>query len=322
MDFYRRAGAGRYSEDEQMMIDAIKRIIMQKQIPENQIPECHSLDELIELKQYLESYEPTPEAENDLEPWETETEDSEEESIDWEDEPEPLNESEDTNLQPEPESEPEPEPELIAEGNDSDANAFVADNYNPFADEIIERSYNQSGAAAPNPGSDPDDELNLEESKDNPLSDLPPHTKRRAAEQTADTLLKGYAQIAPMPFKWWAKFPEEKIEKMAFNGELDLSLEVSDGISFDDYMKQANAQLDEIFEVDSDTLNDIREPLIEVLMEQNLELTPTQRLLAAVFSHVMQMFTVALKLSKQNNRILSYQKHLTFLMQGQSKMAA
>ncbi len=128
--------------------------------------------------------------------------------------------------------------------------------------------------------------------------------------------MKGYAQLAPIPFKWMSKFPESKIEKMAFNGQLDLSIEVSEGVSFDDYMKQTNEQLDEIFEVDSDTLNDIREPLIEVLMEQNMELTPTQRLIAAVLSHLTQMFTVAFKLRQQNNRILAYQKHLTYLSQG------
>ncbi len=301
--FYKRASVGRYSTDEQMMLDAIKSIIEQKQIPIEQIPDCHSLDELIELKQFLEIYEHEPEF----------LEDHQEQPT------------------PEPESIDEPEPEfkeeITADITDSSfseekpiesetPDLFISDNYSPFADPIIERSYNQAQGPITNSDNDGEEQLNLEESQGNPLSDLPPHTKRRAAEQTADTLLKGYAQIAPIPFKWWAKFPEAKIEKMAFNGQIDLSLEVSEGVTFDDYIKQTNAQLDEIFEVDSDTLDDIREPLIEVLMEQNMQLTPTQRLLAAVFSHVMQMFTVAFKLSQQNNRILSYQKHLTFLMQG------
>lgn len=302
MDFYKRAGAGRYSVEEQMMLDAIKAIIDQKQIPVERIPECHSLDELIELKDFLESYEAEPE-------FTEEPEDQLFEESTIEQEPEPVFED-----QPQTESEPDSstQAEILSENPDT----FVADDYNPFADPIIERSYNQANASASIPAADDEEQLNLEESKGNPLSDLPPHTKRRAAEQTADTLLKGYAQLAPIPFKWMAKFPESKIEKMAFNGQIDLSIEVSEGVTFDDYMKQTNEQLDEIFEVDSDTLSDIREPLIEVLMEQNMELTPTQRLVAAVLSHLAQMFTIALKLRHQNNRILAYQKHLTFLTQG------
>lgn len=304
MDFYKRAGVGRYRAEEQMMLQAIQELIGQKQFPVEHIPDCHSLDELIELKQFLEIYENEPEfISGDVE--------------------RPLAEPEVTE-EPEPELKDEPQEEEFSGSDFSDEvpiqpespDMFISDNYSPFADPIIERSYNQANGQIPTPGNEDEEPLELEESKGNPLSDLPPHTKRRAAEQTADTLLKGYAQIAPIPFKWWAKFPEAKIEKMAFNGQIDLSIEVSQGVTFDDYIKQTNAQLDEIFEVDSDTLSDIREPLIEVLMEQNMQLTPTQRLLAAVFSHVMQMFTVAFKLSQQNNRILSYQKHLTFLMQG------
>lgn len=303
MDFYKRASVGRPSADEQMMIDAIKSLIEEKQFPPERIPDCHSLDELIELKQFLESYEPEPDFSEEFED-------------------EPSFESEETGEESEPifETGPtavdEPDSDIPGERFEDNPDMFISDNYSPFAEPIIERSYNQAGGGSTAPIIEDEEPLELEESKGNPLSDLPPHTKRRAAEQTADTLLKGYAQFAPIPFKWMSKFPESKIEKMAFNGEIDLSIEVSEGVTFDDYMKQTNEQLDEIFEVDTDTLSDIREPLIEVLMEQNMELTPTQRLIAAVLSHLMQMFTVAFKLRQQNNRILAYQKHLTYLSQG------
>lgn len=302
MDFYKRASVGRYSAEEQMMLDAIKSIIEQKQIPPERIPDCHSVDELIELKQFLETYEGEPEFSEEIEQQpNTETE---------------LTTESEFELEDESTAEIEPDLGTPAETFESNPDAFVSDDYNPFAEPIIERSYNQAGSGSTAPINEEEDTLNLDETKGSPLRDLPPHTKRKAAEQTADTFLKAYAKIAPMPFKWWAKFPESKIEKMAFKGEIDLSIEVSDGVTFDDYMKQTNEQLDEIFEVDEDTLNDIREPLIEVLMEQNMELTPAQRLMAAVFSHIMQMVSVAFKLSQQNNRILAYQKHLTFLSQG------
>ena len=155
------------------------------------------------------------------------------------------------------------------------------------------------------------EDLHLEEANQTPVDKLNPVTKRRAAEQTANALLKGYAKIVPIPFKWLAKIDESKVEKLAFEGQIDITIEVSEGMTFDDYMKQTNAQVDEIFEIEDDTLDEIREPLVEVLMEQELELTPQQRLGMAVFSHLIQMLTVALKLRKQNNRILEYQKNIT-----------
>lgn len=305
MNFFKKNG--RPSDDERIVLQTIQWFIDEKGASESEIPDCYTYDDLMAvMKRLLERYgsdegdqpEPAPEP---FEPFEVE--DQEPEPV----EPEPG----------EPEELPgEPEPDIPAGAQSaSSAEEFISDDYDPFSDEIIERSYTQGNASEPS--ADDPDGLELEEAK-TPLGDLPPATKRRAAEQTADALLKGYAQFAPMPFKWLAKIPEGKVEKMSFNGELDLSLEVSEGVSFEDYMKQTNAQIDEIFEVDSDTLDDIREPLIEVLMEQELELTPTQRLTMAIISHLAQMFTVAIKLRQQNNRILSYQKHLTALHYGRA----
>ena len=307
MDFYKKNGAGRPTIEEQALIDGIKRVVAEKGINPDAIPPCSTIDDLIYAKQFVDELDDHPDRLQFEEDFEEDEQPLEE--TDLTEEPQTL--SEDETI-----SEVEPESGSSAERFQQNPDEFVADDYNPFADPIIERSYNQANGGSVAPAMEDEDGLELEESKGNPLSDLPPHTKRRAAEQTADTLLKGYAQLAPIPFKWMSKFPESKIEKMAFNGQIDLSIEVSEGVSFDDYMKQTNEQLDEIFEVDSDTLNDIREPLIEVLMEQNMELTPTQRLIAAVLSHLTQMFTVAFKLRQQNNRILAYQKHLTYLSQG------
>lgn len=305
MSFYKREGSGRHSQDEQMLIDAIEKLIDEKGIPREQVPQCHSIDELLEVKHLLENYEGEPQAQEVLK--ETTSDEQVLEPIPPTDEPTA------------PEAAEEPEPFELTEQREPEQSFeddyFIEDNYNPFADPIIERSYTQNQGNTEQQETD-EEPLELEDSGGSPLSDLPPHTKRRAAEQTADTLLKGYAQFAPMPFKWMAKLPEAKIEKMAFNGEIDLSLEVNPGTTFDDYMKQTNQQVDELFKVDEETLSDIREPLIEVLMEQNMELTPAQRLTAAIISHLAQMFTIALKLRQQNNRILSYQKQLTFLAQG------
>lgn len=313
MTFYKKS-VGRPTEDEQAMISSIERTIAEKGIPLNEIPECQSLEDLIEVKILLESYQrPSAVGQDYGEPKFSE----EGTGGEFED----FQETEEIGETPFQGQEETPHGIAEEEIPDVDENAFVADNYDPFAEPIIERSYNK-GQQFVSSDDPEDDGIVLEDSKGSPLSDLPPVTKRRAAEQTADALLKQYAWLAPQPFKWLAKINESKVEKMAFNGELDLSIQVSEGVTFDDYMKQTNQQIDEIFAVEQDTLDEIREPLIEVLMEQELELTPTQRLAMAIISHLSQMFTVALKLRNQNNRILSYQKHLTQVMQQGSKVAA
>jgi hypothetical protein len=310
MSFYKRTGVGRYTIEEQAMVEAIERLIAEKGIDPATIPECNTIDDLIGVKQLLESYTGS-ETENEFQDaGEQQPAASEPETFE---DVEELNESE----------VPGEIDEGIPAGDELGESHFISDDYNPFEEPIIERSYNTAQGITEQAPEDPDEEqLILEDSKKTPLSDLPPNTKRKAAEQTAATLLKGYAQIVPQPFKWLAKLPEQKIEKLAFNGELDLSIEVQEGVTFDDYMKQTNAQIDEIFEVDDETLSDIREPLIEVLMEQDLQLTPTQRLVAAIISHLSQMLMIALKLRSQNNRILSYQKHLTYLSKGGQVAAA
>ena len=327
MNFYKRSSVGRYSQEEQMILEAIQRLMNEKNFPLHKIPVCYSLDDLIEVKLMLENYSEAFLEASDQQLVEMDIAEDENlldenfEQIDAKQEQDQKNDiSEVKTVKDEPEFEAESEAEsedfsFASTSSTIKSEDFISNDYNPFADPIVERSYTQAQGNIEQENLE-EEPLELEDANPSSLADLPPHTKRKAAEQTADTLLKGYAQFAPMPFIWMAKLPESKIEKMAFDGEIDLSIEVSEGLTFDDYMKQTNEQVDEIFEVDKDTLSDIREPLIEVLMEQNMELTPTQRLMAAVISHLAQMFTVAMKLRQQNNRILSYQKNLTFLSQG------
>jgi hypothetical protein len=345
MNFYKRSSVGRYSQEEQMILEAIQRLMNEKNFPLDKIPTCYSLDDLIEVKLMLENYSEAfleasdqklvemdiAEDENlldeNFEQIDSKQEQMERQSNDLrvqQEQDQKIDISEVNILKDELQFENIHESEVGAKSaiktdgktlSEYESDDFISNDYNPFADPIVERSYTQAQGNIEQENLE-EEPLELEDANPSTLADLPPHTKRKAAEQTADTLLKGYAQFAPMPFIWMAKLPESKIEKMAFDGEIDLSIEVSEGLTFDDYMKQTNEQVDEIFEVDKDTLSDIREPLIEVLMEQNMELTPTQRLMAAVISHLAQMFTVAMKLRQQNNRILSYQKNLTFLSNG------
>lgn len=320
---------GRLSDEEQAVVDVIEQIRIEKDIALSEVPICNSLDDLLEAKLLLETYDPESiESQNEGEaieqmPIEEAQEIQEDQPASFEEleqaEIEPVSElqnevQEETQLIEQEPSEEEIEPMEVIENSSSnvDAPEFIASDYDPFSDEIIERSYNANDTKqSTKSSSEDDDELNLEESGSTPVDELNPRTKKRAAEQTADTILKGYARIAPMPFKWLAKVDEQKIERLAMEGQIDINIEVEPGTTFDEYMKQTNEQVNEVFEVEEETLEEIREPLIEVLMEQKMELTPQQRLMMAVVSHLFQMLTVALKLRKQNNRILEYQKQMT-----------
>ncbi len=310
MTYFKKVG--RLTDEEQAVVNSIEQHINNKEIPLSEIPECNTLDDLLEIQLLVEAYEKKEDGIiSDVEPeitLEQETteqhpiEDLELSNTDGIEQIEPLD-----PLEKESES-----TEIVVDENDSDSLDFVSNDYDPFAEEIIERSYNVEGKETDpdNPkvnALSEDEELELPESSTTPVDNLNPNTKKKAAEQTADVILKGYSRIAPLPFKWLAKVNERKIKKLEFEGHIDITIEVSEGMTFDDYMKQTNEQVDEIFTVEGDTLEEIREPLIEVLMEQEMELTPQQRLLMAVVSHLFQMLTAALSLRKQNNDILENQ---------------
>lgn len=308
MNFYQKK-VGRPTIEELGLIDAIEQIITRKGIPQGEIPTCETLEDLIILRQFVENYSVNESVETTEQ--ETHEETQAEELIEAV-ETESVTEDVFTH-----------DAEVLKEVLADESPDFVATDYEPFSQPVIERSYTSGERITSESEQEHEEDVILEEAKEKtPLDDLPPVTKKRAAEQTADALLKGYARLVPEPFKWFSKISEEKVEQMAFDGELDLSIEVSEGLTFDEYVRQTNEQIDEVFEVQEETLEEIREPLIEVLMEQELELTPTQRLTMAVLSHLIQMFTVALKLRKQNNRILAYQQHLTHLYSQRAKTAA
>jgi len=134
------------------------------------------------------------------------------------------------------------------------------------------------------------------------LQDLTPAQKRKSAEKTAEALLKLYAQFVPLPFKHWASFKDHKIQKLASEGRLDLQMPLENGITVKDYIDGQNEQAEEIFTVTQEQQDEIKDPLIDVLLEQELALTPTQRLMMAVGSHLITMGFASYQLA-QNNKV-------------------
>jgi hypothetical protein len=136
------------------------------------------------------------------------------------------------------------------------------------------------------------------------LQDLSPAQKRKAAEKTADALLNMYCQFVPMPFIKWSSFSEGKLQKMVFENKIDLSMQLENNVSVKDYIDGVNEQAQEVFRVTDETKEDIKDPLIDVLLEQDLALTPTQRLMLAVGGHLVTMGFSAFQLAQNNKQAL------------------
>ena len=134
------------------------------------------------------------------------------------------------------------------------------------------------------------------------LQDLSPAQKRKSAEKTAEAILNMYCNFAPLPFKRWASISDGKVQKLVFEDKIDLNMPLENNVSVKDYIDGVNEQVDEIFKVSDETREEIKDPLIDVLLEQELALTPTQRLLMAVGSHIVTMGFSAFQLA-QNNKV-------------------
>lgn len=136
------------------------------------------------------------------------------------------------------------------------------------------------------------------------LEDLSPAEKRKAAKKTAEAFLGVYAKVVPQPFIHWATISDKKINELAKNKLIDLSMELDNDMTIKSYVDTTNSAVRDVFEVKPEDLDEIREPLIEVLLEQELALTPTQRLLMAVGMHVGTMGFKAYQLSQNNKMAL------------------
>jgi hypothetical protein len=155
---------------------------------------------------------------------------------------------------------------------------------------------------------DEDDDYDDEDDDDklggDNLQDLTPAQKRKSAEKTAEALLSMYCQFVPMPFIKWSSFSEGKIQKMVFENKLDLSMQLENNVTVKDYIDGVNEQAQEVFKVSDETREEIKDPLVDVLLEQDLALTPTQRLMLAVGGHLVTMGFSAFQLSQNNKQAL------------------
>lgn len=134
-----------------------------------------------------------------------------------------------------------------------------------------------------------------------PLEDLSAGQKRKAAKQTAEVILTTYKQFVPIPFVKIASFNKNKLKKLDMKGEISLSMPImEDGTTVEEYCDGVNKQVEEVFKVTEEMQDALREPLIDVLMEQDMALTPTQRLMIAAGGQIVQFTAQSIQLGMQN----------------------
>lgn len=136
------------------------------------------------------------------------------------------------------------------------------------------------------------------------MQDMDPAAKKRAFEQTADAIMSAYGQYIPPIFAGYAKIDDYNFDKLVYEGKIDPRMNIGNGTTVSQWKTAANEQADQIFAMSKEQHDSIREPLVEVLMENNFSLTPMQRLLIAVGMHVGSMGYAAYKISKENKMIL------------------
>jgi hypothetical protein len=178
-------------------------------------------------------------------------------------------------------------------------------------EDIPEPEWASTGGFGSNSDSEEDEDEDYDDDEDggeklggDNLQDLTPAQKRKSAEKTAEALLSMYCQFVPMPFIKWSSFSEGKLQKMVFENKLDLTMQLENNVSVKDYIDGVNEQAQEVFKVSDETKEEIKDPLIDVLLEQDLALTPTQRLMLAVGGHLVTMGFSAFQLAQNNKQAL------------------
>jgi len=137
------------------------------------------------------------------------------------------------------------------------------------------------------------------------MAEMPSGEKRKAAKKTAEALLSTYARVFPFPFKKIASFNMSKMERLQTSGELDLNMTVTeDGKTVKNHFESVNKQVEEVFTVTTEMQEELKEPLIDLLMEQELALSPTQRLLIVFGGQAVQFTTATIQIALQNKQAL------------------
>jgi hypothetical protein len=135
--------------------------------------------------------------------------------------------------------------------------------------------------------------------------------QRDGAEKTADIVLLAWKNYLPLPFIYFGKVNVKKLKEAEKKGEIDLQAPVDRrGTLIIERIEKFNKDVENSFEVTDEEVNAIREPLIDVLMEKEVSLTPTQRLIFVAGQFVVAKVINVVKLISEQREMISEMKEM------------
>jgi hypothetical protein len=143
------------------------------------------------------------------------------------------------------------------------------------------------------------------------LKNLSPKEKRESMEKTADVILLTIKNIFPIPFVYVATYSDKKLNNLHSKNEINLDTEIKrDGTTFREYYKEFNAKVEEAFVVTDAEIEALKEPLVDVLMERDVAMTPMQRLLFVAGQFVVPKIMLAGKFMMEKKSDIEEMKNI------------
>jgi len=205
--------------------------------------------------------------------------------------------------------------------NTEDPNYVKTSGHDRFRDEIIVNESDANRAATGNPsvgndsnpppppppeskdfaepiinGASHSETIDDKDKKDEPmnpaLDDLSPTEKRKQVEMFADAILETYGQLYHAAFSGYCSVKMNKMEVLDRDGTIRLSMVIERGengeMTIREQFLKYNEKVNDAFTVTPEMKEQLREPLIAVLMEKGIAPTPMTTLLIVAGSHLLQ----------------------------------
>lgn len=158
-----------------------------------------------------------------------------------------------------------------------------------------------------------------EKKKDEPISDdfdkMSPTQKREQVEMFADAILTNYAQLSHAAFSGLCSIKMNKMEILDKNGEIRLSMAIEQDEEGKKTVRQIflkyNEDVNEAFIITPEQIEQLRGPLIAVMMEKGLAPSPMTTLLIVFGGQVLQNIFKTAQFKSQVSELIESIKDLT-----------
>ena len=197
-----------------------------------------------------------------------------------------------------------------SKGIDVDKELLNPDNDIPEPNPNYQKKNTQQNSGQNKNSSDSSSKSQSEPDSDN-LKNLSTKEKREAMEKTADTILLAYRNYIPLPFIFFSSYDNKKLEKLHRNDEINLDTQVKrDGTTFREYVKTFNDNVEQAFSVTDAEVEALKDPLVDVLMEKEIALTPTQRLLFTAGQLLVAKVMMSIKFLREKKSDIEEMKEI------------